>query len=126
MGDSLPGDSIRDLLIAPNWEVTCITLPEANIAPEDGWNTSFLLGRPIFKGYVILPEGSPLKGHVNSPSQKGHELLESPGVVAKTNSAARKLPSFGRVHRVQDKKKFHCWLTAGVVAVSRLHFLGGV
>ncbi len=23
----------------------------------DGWNTSFLLGRPIFKGYVSLPEG---------------------------------------------------------------------
>ena len=24
----------------------------------DGWNTTFLLGRPIFRGYVSLPEGS--------------------------------------------------------------------
>ena len=23
----------------------------------DGWNTTFLLGRPIFRGYVSLPEG---------------------------------------------------------------------
>ncbi len=25
----------------------------------DGWNTSFLLGRPIFRGYVSFREGSP-------------------------------------------------------------------
>ncbi len=24
----------------------------------DGWNTTFLLGRPIFRGYVSLPEGT--------------------------------------------------------------------
>ncbi len=34
-------------------------LPETNIAPEmDGWNTSFRLGWPIFRGYVSLREGN--------------------------------------------------------------------
>ena len=37
------------------------TLPETNIAPEmDGWNTSFLLGWPIFRGYVSFREGKAL------------------------------------------------------------------
>ena len=33
---------------------TGVTLPEANSLPlkMDGWNTTFLLGRPIFRGYV--------------------------------------------------------------------------
>ncbi len=26
----------------------------------DGWNTTFLLGRPIFRGYVSFREGNPL------------------------------------------------------------------
>ena len=36
------------------------TLPETNSLPlkMDGWNTSFLLGRPIFRGYVSFREGS--------------------------------------------------------------------
>ena len=35
------------------------TLPKTNIAPEmDGWNTSFLLGNPIFSGYVSFREGT--------------------------------------------------------------------
>ena len=35
-----------------------VTLPKTNIAPEmDGWNTTFLLGRPIFMGYVSFREG---------------------------------------------------------------------
>ena len=34
------------------------TLPETNIAPKmDGWNTTFLLGRPIFRGHVSFREG---------------------------------------------------------------------
>ena len=38
-----------------------ITLPETNSSPlqMDGWNTTFLLGRPIFTGYVSLLEGIP-------------------------------------------------------------------
>ena len=34
------------------------TLPETNSSPlkMDGWNTSFLLGRPIFRGYVSFRE----------------------------------------------------------------------
>ena len=37
-----------------------VTLPETNMAPENGWlesNTSFLLGWPIFRGYVSFREG---------------------------------------------------------------------
>ena len=47
------------------------TLPETNSSPlkMDGWNTTFLLGRPIFRGYVSFREG---KG-VNNLNQ---ELLE--------------------------------------------------
>ena len=37
------------------------TLPETNIAPKmDGWNTTFLLGRPIFRCYVSFREGKAL------------------------------------------------------------------
>ena len=32
------------------------TLPETNIAPEEWWETTFLLGRPIFRGYVGFKE----------------------------------------------------------------------
>ncbi len=36
------------------------TLPETNIAPEiHGWNTTFLLGWPIFRCYVSFREGKP-------------------------------------------------------------------
>ena len=37
-----------------------VTLPETNSLPlkMDGWNTTFLLGRPIFRGYVSFREGS--------------------------------------------------------------------
>ena len=38
--------------------VPSCTLPETNIAPENEWleyrNTSFLLGWPIFKGYILV------------------------------------------------------------------------
>ena len=36
-----------------------ITLPETNSSPlkMDGLNTTFLLGRPIFRGYVSFREG---------------------------------------------------------------------
>ena len=36
------------------------TLPKTNILPlkMDGWNTTFLLGRPIFRGYVGFREGN--------------------------------------------------------------------
>jgi len=33
------------------------TLPETNIAPENGWKTTFLLEWPIFRGYVSFREG---------------------------------------------------------------------
>ena len=37
-----------------------ITLPETNIAPENGWlgDDPFLLERPIFRGYVSFREGT--------------------------------------------------------------------
>ena len=36
------------------------TLPETNSSPlkMDGWNTTFLLGRPIFRGYVSFRDCS--------------------------------------------------------------------
>ena len=36
-----------------------VPLPETNSSPlkMDGWNTTFLLGRPIFSGYVSFREG---------------------------------------------------------------------
>ncbi len=42
-----------------NWIM--ITLPETNTSPlkMDGWNTSFLLGWPIFRGYVSFREFKP-------------------------------------------------------------------
>ena len=38
-----------------------VTLPETNSLPlkMDGWNTSFLLGNPIFRGFVSFREGKP-------------------------------------------------------------------
>ena len=48
------------------WFICSITLPETNIAPKNGWleyyfpigwNTTFLLGWPIFKGYVSFRGG---------------------------------------------------------------------
>ncbi len=35
------------------------TLPETSSSPlkMDGWNNTFLLGRPIFRGYVSFREG---------------------------------------------------------------------
>ena len=51
------------------------TLPETNSSPlkMDGWNTTFLLGRPIFRGYVSFREGIPnimIKGWGILPSPK--------------------------------------------------------
>ena len=45
------------------WKITIFhrgdTLPETNIALRiDGWKTSFLLGSPIFRGYVSFREGT--------------------------------------------------------------------
>ena len=37
----------------------------------DGWNTTFLLGRPIFRGYVSFREGRPDFFGINS-----HVLFE--------------------------------------------------
>ena len=36
-----------------------VTLPETNITPKNGWleYDPFLLGRPIFRGYVSFREG---------------------------------------------------------------------
>ena len=40
-----------------------ITLPETNGSPlkMNGWNATFLLGRPIFRGYVSFREGKSLQ-----------------------------------------------------------------
>ncbi len=47
----------------------------------DGWNTTFLLGRPIFRGYVSFREGSSFRKNLyiiqnvpseNVPSEKNH------------------------------------------------------
>ena len=40
-------------------EVNLDTLPETNSSPlkMDGWNTTFLLGWPIFRAYVSFREG---------------------------------------------------------------------
>ena len=51
-----------------HWDIDLLkgaedTLPETNIAPENGWleleycNTTFLLGWPIFRGHVSFREG---------------------------------------------------------------------
>ncbi len=42
------------------WDVLRYTLPETNIDhwKMDGWNTTFLLGRPIFRCYVSFREGN--------------------------------------------------------------------
>ena len=44
--------------------VTVVTLPETNSShlKMDGWNTSFLLGWPIFRGYVSFREGKHVLG----------------------------------------------------------------
>ena len=41
------------------------TLPKTNSSPlkMDGWKTTFLLGRPIFRGYVSFREGPSIHGH---------------------------------------------------------------
>ncbi len=43
----------------PPCQKSRLTLPETNSSPlkMDGWNTTFLLGRPIFRGYVSFREG---------------------------------------------------------------------
>ena len=44
----------------------CFTLPKTNSSPlkMDGWKTTFLLGRPIFRGYVSFREGTCFFGHI--------------------------------------------------------------
>ena len=57
------GTWMTGFVMPPNgryvWVRKKTTLPETNSSPlkMDGWNTSFLLGRPIFKGYVSFREG---------------------------------------------------------------------
>ena len=43
-----------------SFNYTCFTLPETNSShlEMDGWNTSFLLGWPIFRCYVSYREGT--------------------------------------------------------------------
>ena len=44
----------------------------------DGWNTTFLLGRPIFRGYVSFREGTssnhPFSGDIRSLNREGIPL----------------------------------------------------
>ncbi len=55
------GGTVGFGILAPNWSSRA-TLPKTNSLPlqMDGWNTTFLLGRPIFRGYVSLREGMDL------------------------------------------------------------------
>ena len=48
------------------WNILKLTLPETNSSPlkMDGWNTTFLLGRPIFKGYVSFRDRKSAFCHV--------------------------------------------------------------
>ena len=56
--DSSPEVSMKKAPISEVEEAAKPTLPETNIAPEmDGWNTSFILGRQLFRGYVSFREG---------------------------------------------------------------------
>ena len=50
---SIVGRGTSDGRVSASIEVG--TLPETNIAPENGgWNTSFLLGRPTFRGELLV------------------------------------------------------------------------
>ena len=62
------------LLNLPNAQAPALrnkgTLPETNSShlKMDGWNTTFLLGLPIFRGYVSFREGNnanklPIRSH---------------------------------------------------------------
>ena len=61
---SLPHSSMLDGLVLRCFGMVVIllddTLPETNSSPPkmDGWNTTFLLGRSIFRGYVSFREGT--------------------------------------------------------------------
>ena len=50
--------------------VSVYTLPETNSShlKMDGWNTCFLLGRPIFRGYVSFRECISI-GNLETPAQ---------------------------------------------------------
>ena len=50
-----------------------VTLSETNIAPENQWleDDSFLLKRPIFKGYVSFRKCTPPKTNMQSPKMLG-------------------------------------------------------
>ena len=58
-------------------------LPETNELPlkMDGWNTTFLLGRPIFRGYVSFREGSQKRSEQHSVTGPCKApKLEGPGM----------------------------------------------
>ena len=59
IGPIFGGDQALDGNVAEEIEWISLTLPETNIAPENGWleYKPFLLGRPIFRGYVSFREG---------------------------------------------------------------------
>ena len=53
----------------------------------DGWNTTFLLGRPIFRGYVSFREGTKNDGLENASPFKhgvilGYQEMVFGGVMA--------------------------------------------
>ncbi len=43
----------------------------------DGWNTTFLLGRPIFRGYVSFREGREKKKKKNAALMQQVDLVSS-------------------------------------------------
>ena len=66
--------------------VTLQVVPETNIAPQNGLNTSFLLGRPIFRGNVSFRGSMPsfelltnpcngfTKIHIRNPGRDAWEV----------------------------------------------------
>ena len=73
----------------------CITHPKFNIAPENcGWKTSFLLGRPIFRGYVKLREGKLFEWLQSGVLLVNHHIHQS-----------------SKVHGSIVKLRRRCWIT---------------
>ena len=111
------------------------TLPETNIAPEnEGWNTTFLLGRPIFRCYVSFREGISFMGFHNLPALPISSIIAGLGSgafgqVTRCSATFRRKPRCPEHSRVQVALKIlkhkdemfgvgiHCWL---VQVLSRL------
>ena len=77
-GSEIRGSAVGTVNLNQNLQgfMQVFTLPETKRSPlkMDGWNTTFLLGRPIFRGYVSFTEGS----RISEPSTvESWESIES-------------------------------------------------